>query len=63
VVGRVLSETIIPPQYREAHNRGLARFLATGGGPALNIDLLGVECPPQTFREESWPRRTLERKE
>ena len=35
-VGRVLSETIIPPQFREAHTGGLARFLATGEGPLLN---------------------------
>src|SRR6516162_8838520 len=35
-VGRVLSETIIPSQFREAHRRGLARFLATGEGPVLN---------------------------
>src|SRR5215813_14325972 len=35
-VGRVLAETIIPPQFREAHQRGLARFLATGEGPVLN---------------------------
>src|SRR5215831_3857587 len=35
-VGRVLSETIIPPQFREAHQRGLARFLAAGEGPVLN---------------------------
>src|ERR1700757_5064787 len=35
-IGRVLSETIIPPQLREAHQRGLARFLATGEGPLLN---------------------------
>ena len=40
-VGRVLSETIIPPKFREAHVSGLARFLATGEGPMLNrvIDL------------------------
>ena len=35
-VGRVLSGTIIPPQFREAHSRGLARFLATAEGPLLN---------------------------
>src|SRR5262245_19545146 len=35
-VGRVLSETIIPSQFREAHIRGLARFLVTGEGPVLN---------------------------
>src|SRR3954449_7554465 len=35
-VGRVVSETIIPPQFREAHQRGVDRFLATGEGPVLN---------------------------
>jgi len=34
--GRFLSETIIPPAYREAHERGLRHFLATGEGPVLN---------------------------
>ncbi len=36
VMGSSLSETIIPPQYREAHNRGMANFLKTGEGPVLN---------------------------
>ncbi len=35
-VGRSLGEIIIPERYREAHQRGLARFLATGEGPVLN---------------------------
>ena len=35
-VGRVLSDTIIPPRYREDHLRGLERFLDTGEGPVLN---------------------------
>ena len=35
-IGRRLAETIIPPQYREAHSRGLQQFLATGEGPLLN---------------------------
>jgi PAS domain S-box-containing protein len=35
-VGRVLSETIIPPRFRDDHRRGLARFLATGEGRLLN---------------------------
>ena len=35
-VGRTLSQTIVPPQHREAHERGLKRFLATGHGPVLN---------------------------
>jgi PAS domain S-box-containing protein len=34
-VGRLLAETIIPPAHREAHTRGLKRFLATGDGPLL----------------------------
>jgi len=36
VLGRVLAETIIPPCYREKHQRGLERFLATGEGRVLN---------------------------
>lgn len=35
-VGRSLAELIIPPQYREAHEKGLERFLKTGEGPVLN---------------------------
>ena len=35
-IGRQMSDTIIPQQYREAHNRGLKKFLSTGEGPVLN---------------------------
>ena len=35
-IGRMLHETIIPPQYREAHTRGMKHFLASGEGPVLN---------------------------
>lgn len=35
-LGRRLSELIIPPRYREAHEKGLQRFLRTGKGPMLN---------------------------
>jgi two-component system, sensor histidine kinase and response regulator len=35
-VGRAVAETIIPPQYRDAHRQGLARFLTTGEGPLVN---------------------------
>ena len=35
-IGGRLAETIIPPQYREAHHRGVQQFLATGEGPVLN---------------------------
>lgn len=36
VNGKILSETIIPQQYREAHKKGMLHFLQTGEGPILN---------------------------
>jgi len=36
IVGQLLSDTIIPSKYREAHARGLRNFLETGQGPILN---------------------------
>src|SRR5216110_2888992 len=44
VVGRKLSATIIPPRYRDAHERGLTHFLGTGEGPVLNrrIEIMGL---------------------
>lgn len=36
IIGKDLSKTIIPPQYREAHRKGLERFLSTGKGSVLN---------------------------
>ncbi len=36
VRGRRLSDMIIPPVHREAHEKGLAHYLATGDGPVLN---------------------------
>lgn len=36
VIGRRLSETIIPEQYRLAHEAGLKRYLNTGQGTVLN---------------------------
>ena len=35
-IGQLLSATIIPPPHREAHDRVLRHFLATGEGPILN---------------------------
>lgn len=35
-LGRRLSDLIIPPALRAAHERGLAHYLATGEGPVLN---------------------------
>ena len=44
-LGRRLSELIIPPEYREAHEKGLAHFLATGEGPVLDrhIEIKGID--------------------
>ena len=36
VRGRRLSDLIIPPEYRIAHENGLAHYLATGEGPVLD---------------------------
>jgi PAS domain S-box-containing protein len=36
VIGRELSDLIIPPSLRERHRLGLAHYLATGEGPVLN---------------------------
>ncbi|MGI8783727.1 MAG: PAS domain S-box protein [Acidobacteriota bacterium] len=35
-VGRLLSDTIVPPAMRQSHAHGLARYLATGEGPVLS---------------------------
>src|SRR5437867_2848521 len=35
-LGQDLSETIIPPRFRERHRRGLEHFLASGEGPVVN---------------------------
>jgi PAS domain S-box-containing protein len=36
VLDKSLSETIIPPEFRRAHEQGLQHFLKTGVGPVLN---------------------------
>lgn len=36
VVGRKISDTIIPPAFREGHRRGLRRFLESGDAPVVN---------------------------
>jgi PAS domain S-box-containing protein len=54
VIGRDLAETIVPPSLREAHRRGLARYLETGQRtilgrrievPAMRAD--GTEFPAE----------------
>ncbi|HKO31401.1 MAG TPA: PAS domain S-box protein [Nitrospiraceae bacterium] len=43
-LGQKLSDLIIPPRQREAHERGLQHFLRTGEGPVLNrrVELTGL---------------------
>ena len=35
-LGRDMATMVIPPAYREAHNRGMQRFLAAGEAPVVN---------------------------
>ncbi|MGH3131331.1 MAG: PAS domain S-box protein, partial [Gaiellaceae bacterium] len=53
-VGRRLADTIVPPEYRIAHERGLARFLATGKGTLLNqrIEITALHRDGQEFPVE-----------
>ncbi|MES2777626.1 MAG: PAS domain S-box protein [Bacteroidota bacterium] len=44
VIGKQLSETIIPERYREAHKQGMKRFLDTGEAHILNKTLELTAC-------------------
>ena len=54
VLGRRLSETIIPPRDREAHERGLRHFLGTGESHILNrrIEVLALHRDGREFPVE-----------
>jgi len=60
-LGRSLADTVIPPAYREAHQKGLQQFLATGVGPVLNkpIELTALHRDGREFPVEMtiWPLR------
>ena len=53
-IGRSLAMTIIPPQHRDAHERGLRHFLATGQGPLLNrrIEIVALHRDGHEFPVE-----------
>ena len=53
-MGCRMSDTIIPPRYREAHERGLKKFLQTGEGPVLNkrIELTALSRDGKEFAVE-----------
>jgi PAS domain S-box-containing protein len=51
VLGKPLAEAVIPPQYREAHRRGLARYLQSGEAVVLNkrIELTALHRDGREF--------------
>ncbi len=53
-IGQLLSELIIPPSLRERRQKGLARYLATGEGPALGqrLELSAVRRDGSEFPVE-----------
>lgn len=54
VVGREMAEVIIPPRFRDAHRRGLARYLATGEGRVIGtrVELTAVRSDGEEFPVE-----------
>ena len=54
VIGKLLSETIIPEEFRAAHEKGLKHFLKTGEGPVLNkrIEITAVRKNGEVFPVE-----------
>lgn len=52
ITGKTLTETIIPPEHREAHTRGLSHYLATGEAKILNRR---VEMNAQRKNGETFP--------
>ncbi len=54
VLGQDMAELIIPPELRERHRRGLARFLETEDGPVLGrrIQILAMRADGSLFPVE-----------
>ena len=53
-MGKRLGDLIVPERYRDAHQRGLERFLRTGKGPMLNsrVELLALHRDCSEFPVE-----------
>jgi PAS domain S-box-containing protein len=60
VVGRELAETIVPPLLREAHRRGLSRYLETGRSTilGLRIEVSAMRADGTLFPAEVTVTRT-----
>src|SRR5258706_5186970 len=54
VLGKEMSQLIIPPSLREQHRNGLANYLATGEGPVLGkrIEMMGMHANGTEFPVE-----------
>lgn len=54
VLGRELTDLIIPPHLRERHRQGMARYLATGEGPAIGkrLELPAIRADGSEFPVE-----------
>ncbi|MFK7773683.1 MAG: PAS domain S-box protein [Saprospiraceae bacterium] len=50
-MGEKMGDFIVPPQHREAHERGMKHFLRTGEGPVLNhrIEITGIDKSGREF--------------
>ena len=61
VLGKKLAEFIIPPKYREAHQKGMGLFFKNGEGPVLNkrIEITALNREGNEFPVEItiWPLR------
>lgn len=64
VRGHTLTELIVPPRHREAHHRGLQRFLRDGSGGIINrrVELTAIRRDGSEFDVELsvWPVRAGE---
>lgn len=58
-IGRSLAETIVPEGHREAHTRGLSRYLESGEGPVINkkVEVTALRRDGVEFQVELtvWP--------
>ncbi len=51
ILGKKLSDTIIPPVHREGHETGMKNYMKTGHGPVLNnrIEIIGMRKSGEVF--------------
>lgn len=54
VINRPLADAIVPPRFREAHNRGMQHYLETGEGPVLQkrIEIVALRRDGSEFPVE-----------